>query len=237
MAYGRGVRGSNLTNPLISMITFSEVSKSFSSTNAALKNVTFAVDNNEFVFLVGPSGAGKTTILRLILADLLPDSGEISIDDWNITRKSFKEAHLLRRNIGMVFQDFKLLPYLNIYENISLGLEVQHVNHNYIKQEVEELLEIVGLKGYGLRFPKELSAGEQQRVAIARALAGGRDIILADEPTGNLDPKTAWEIMKIFKKLEGEKTIIITTHNMDILHTLKKRTITLENGSIVSDKK
>jgi cell division transport system ATP-binding protein len=217
------------------MITFDSVTKKFSSKTAGIEDVSFTINANEFVFLVGTSGAGKTTILRLILGELAPTSGNITVNDWNITRKSFRELHLLRRDVGMVFQDFKLLPYKNVLENIALSLQIQRINSAYIKQEVGELLELVGLSGRELQFPQELSAGEQQRVAIARALAGGRNIILADEPTGNLDPKTAWEIMKIFKKLEGEKTVIITTHNLDFIETLKKRTITMENGKIIND--
>lgn len=217
------------------MINFEGVTKKFSSKTIGVEDISFSIDSNEFVFLVGPSGAGKTTLLRLILGELIPTEGSISVNDWNISRKSFKEWHLLRRSIGFVFQDFKLLPYKNVLENIGLSMQIQRVNTTYIRQEVAELLELVGLSGKEQYFPKELSAGEQQRVAIARALAGGRNIILADEPTGNLDPKTGWEIMKIFKKLEGEKTIIITTHNLDFVQTLKKRTITMEDGKIISD--
>jgi cell division transport system ATP-binding protein len=173
------------------MIQFDNVSKKFALGNTALNEVSFTIEDNEFVFLVGPSGAGKTTILKLLLHEYFPSTGEITIDDIHIKPKK-KLPHLehLRRKIGMVFQDFKILPDKNVLENISLSLQVMNMPKNQIKATVMDALELVGLPDKQLLFPAQLSAGELQRVAIARAIIGDRKIILADEPTGHLDPKT-----------------------------------------------
>ncbi|KXK10674.1 MAG: Cell division ATP-binding protein FtsE [Microgenomates bacterium OLB23] len=202
-------------------------------------NVSFEVEDNDFIFLVGPSGAGKTTILKMILRQIVPSSGSIAVNNIDLTSKNFGEEDRLqlRRSIGVVFQDFKLLFDKNIIENIAIALKVTGAPRERIKSEVEEALALVGLSSKKLMFPVQLSAGELQRVAIARAIIGDRNIILADEPTGNLDPKTTWEIMKIFKKLEGNKTILIATHNVDIVNSFKKRVITLNDGKITKDKR
>ncbi len=205
--------------------------------NTVLNEVSFEVGDNEFVFLVGPSGAGKTTILKLILRDILPTKGTIMVNDLNIGTKKFAKLENLRRQIGFVFQDFKILPDKNVFENIALSLKIVGAKESKIKEEIKEALNLVNLIDKENVFPSQLSAGEQQRVAIARAIIGKRDIILADEPTGNLDPKTSWEIMKIFKKLDGEKTVIIATHNTDIVNSLQKRVIALKEGKIVKDLK
>lgn len=217
------------------MITFENVSKKFPLGNSALNDVSFEIDNNEFVFLVGPSGAGKTTILKLILKEFNPTAGSIIVDDWDIVSKNFRETEELRRKIGMIFQDFKILDDKNVFENIALSLQVVGATATDIKSAVKEALELVNLAGKTKMFPAQLSAGELQRVAIARAIVGHRDILLADEPTGNLDPKTSWEIVRIFKKLEGKKTVIIATHNTDIVNSLQKRVIVLKDGKIVKD--
>ncbi|MBP9815740.1 ATP-binding cassette domain-containing protein [Candidatus Woesebacteria bacterium] len=221
------------------MIVFNDVTKTYSTGTIALNNATFQVEDNDFIFLVGPSGAGKTTILKMILRQLIPTSGTILINDQEITQKKFSEAEKLRlrQSIGVVFQDFKLLFDKNIVENIAISLKVTDAPKDRIKSEVDEALELVGLSSKKFMFPVQLSAGELQRVAIARAIIGDRNIILADEPTGNLDPKTTWEIMKIFKKLEGNKTILIATHNVDIVNSFKKRVITLNDGKITKDKR
>ncbi|MBI3619577.1 ATP-binding cassette domain-containing protein [Candidatus Roizmanbacteria bacterium] len=219
------------------MIAFENVTKRFPLGNVALESVSFTVNDNDFVFLVGPSGAGKTTILRLIMHEYLPSSGNVTINDQVISSKSFRKIHELRRQIGVIFQDFKILPEKNVYENISLSLKVNKTPSSQIQQEVLKALSLVGLSKKERVFPSQLSAGELQRVAIARAIVGNRDIILADEPTGNLDPKTAWEIMKIFKKLEGRKTIIIATHNTDIVNSLQKRVILMKDGRLIKDMK
>jgi len=217
------------------MITFNDVSKDFPLGNIALDKVSFEIEKNDFVFLVGPSGAGKTSIIKLILREMTPSSGTITIDDFEITDKKFKKIEKLRQKLGVVFQDFKILTEKNVFENVAMSLKVMDYPKNKIKEEVEKALKLVGLKEKKLVFPAQLSAGELQRVAIARAIIGDRDILLADEPTGNLDPKTSWEIMKIFKKLEKKKTVLIATHNSDIVNSFQKRVIALKKGKIISD--
>ncbi|KKQ01990.1 MAG: hypothetical protein US11_C0002G0049 [Candidatus Roizmanbacteria bacterium GW2011_GWA2_36_23] len=217
------------------MISFEKVVKKFPLGTIALDEVSFELDENDFVFLVGSSGAGKTTILKLILRDTVPSSGSIMIDDWDISSKQFKNTIELRRKIGVVFQDFKILSDKNVFENIALGLQVINAPKTEIKKQVKEALKLVSLTKKEKVFPAQLSAGELQRVAIARAIIGDRKILLADEPTGNLDPKTSWEIMKIFKKLEGKRTIIFATHNTDIVNSLQKRVLVLKEGKIMKD--
>jgi len=217
------------------MISFDKVTKKFPLGNTALNDVSFEIDDNQFVFLVGPSGAGKTSILKMITQELKPTSGSIIIDDFDITDKNFSQKINLRRKIGIIFQDFKVLIDKNVFENIAVSLKVIEADYSLIKSEVKRILEIVGLAKKGMVFPLQLSAGELQRVAIARAVIGDRNIILADEPTGNLDPKTSWDIMKIFKKLEGKRTIIIATHNTDIVNSFQKRVLALKEGKIVKD--
>jgi len=219
------------------MIKFDNVTKKFLLGTVALNNVSFEITDNEFLFLVGPSGAGKTTVIKLILREILPSSGSIMIDDFDIASKKFSQTTVLRRNIGVVFQDFKILSDKNIFENIALGLKVMNSPLIEIKSKVKEALQLVGLSKQEEVFPVQLSAGELQRVAIARAVVGERKIILADEPTGNLDPKTAWEIMRVFKKLEGQRTIVIATHNTDIVNSFKKRVIALKEGKIIKDQR
>ncbi len=217
------------------MITFDKVTKKFPLGNIALNEVSFEINDNEFVFLVGPSGAGKTSILKMITQELKPTSGSIIIDDFDITDKNFSQKINLRRKIGIIFQDFKVLIDKNVFENIAVSLKVIGADYSLIKSEVKRVLELVGLDKKERVFPLQLSAGELQRVAIARAVIGDRNIILADEPTGNLDPKTSWNIMKIFKKLEGKRTIIIATHNTDIVNSFQKRVLVLKEGKIIKN--
>jgi len=218
------------------MIVFENVTKKFPLGNVALENVSFSVEEGEFVFLVGPSGAGKTTILKLILREILPTSGSIFVNEMDVTDKNFSKILTLRRSIGVIFQDFKILYDKNVFENVALSLQVlEKYSSLEIEEEVKKVLSIVGLVNKEKVFPIQLSAGELQRVAIARAIIGERKIILADEPTGNLDPKTAWEIMKIFKKIEKAKTIIFATHNVDIVNSFQRRVLVLKNGKIVKD--
>ncbi|MEK7634199.1 MAG: ATP-binding cassette domain-containing protein [Patescibacteria group bacterium] len=219
------------------MITFDKVTKKFPLGNTALCEVSFEIDDNQFVFLVGQSGAGKTSILKMITKELAPSSGTIIIDDMDITDKNFSQKINLRRKIGIIFQDFKILIDKNIFENIAVSLKVVGAEQSLIKSEVRRVLELVGLSKKEKVFPLQLSAGELQRVAIARAVIGDRNIILADEPTGNLDPKTSWDIMKIFKKLEGKRTIIFATHNTDIVNSFQKRVLVLKEGKIIKDLK
>ena len=217
------------------MIQFESVTKSYPLGMTALDNVSFAIERNEYVFLVGTSGAGKTTILNLILGDLYPNLGTVIVDDIDISNRKCKRIEELRKHIGAVFQDFKILQDKNVFENVSLGLSIQKLSIKKIKEHVREVLLLVGLEERENYFPIQLSAGELQRIAIARALCGDRHIILADEPTGNLDPKTTWDIMKIFKKVEAYKTIIIATHNTDIVNSMKKRVLVLKKGKLIKD--
>jgi cell division transport system ATP-binding protein len=219
------------------MIVFDKVTKKFPLGNTALNDVSFEIDDNRFVFLVGQSGAGKTSILKMITQEIKPTSGSIIVDDFDVTDKNFSQKIDLRRKIGIIFQDFKVLSDKNVFENIAVSLKVIGADQSEIKAEVKRTLELVGLSKKEMVFPVQLSAGELQRVAIARAVIGDRNIILADEPTGNLDPKTAWDIMKIFKKLEGKRTIIVATHNTDIVNSFQKRVLVLKEGKIIKDQR
>jgi len=224
-------------NRKIIMITFDKVTKKFPLGNTALNDVSFEIDNNQFVFLVGQSGAGKTSILKMITQEIIPTSGSIIVDDFDVTDRNFSQKIDLRRKIGIIFQDFKVLADKNVFENVAVSLKVIGADQSDIKAEVKRTLELVGLSKKEFVFPVQLSAGELQRVAIARAIIGNRDIIIADEPTGNLDPKTSWDIMKIFKKLEGKKTVIIATHNTDIVNSFQKRVLVLKEGKIIKDQR
>jgi cell division transport system ATP-binding protein len=217
------------------MISFEKVTKKFPLGNTALDEISFEIDDNQFVFLVGQSGAGKTSILKMITQEIKPTTGSIIVDDFDVTDKNFAQKINLRRKICIIFQDFKVLIDKNVFENIAVSLKVIGADQLAIKSEVKRVLGLVGLDKKEGVFPLQLSAGELQRVAIARAVIGDRNIILADEPTGNLDPKTSWDIMKIFKKLEGKRTIIIATHNTDIVNSFQKRVLVLKEGKIIKD--
>lgn len=217
------------------MIHFDHVSKRF-GTLEALSDVTFEIASGEFVFLIGPSGAGKTTILRHIIRDLLPTKGKIKVGEWDVTNLSPSKIHLLRRSVGMVFQDFKLLSDRTVFENIAIGLEILGKKPTEIEKRVHEVMNLVGLAEKQNLFPVQLSAGEMQRTGVARALVSGPKVLMADEPTGNLDPATASEIMEILSEINSlGTTIVMATHNAGIVNAFKKRTIALEHGSIVSD--
>ncbi len=219
------------------MISFQNVSVRYPLGNVALEDATFEIEDNEFVYLVGPSGAGKTTILRLILHDLIPTEGVVTIDDIEFSSKKFNKVAELRQKIGVVFQDFKILADDSVFENIAISMEIKGYPENEIRKQVEEALSLTGISNKKMLFPAQLSAGELQRVAIARAIVGNRKIILADEPTGNLDPKTAWDIMNIFKKLGKSKTILFATHNTDIVNSMRRRVLVLKDGRITKDNK
>jgi len=218
------------------MIRFDHVSKAFGPETHALSNITVDIKDGEFVFLIGPSGVGKSTFLRLILRDILPTEGIIIIDDWDITKLPQSKIHLLRRKVGMVFQDFKLLVDRTTYENVALGLEILEKSKEETEKGVSDVLELVGLSHKRNSFPLQLSAGELQRVSIARAIVGGPKILLADEPTGNLDPDTSWDIMQILDEINSlGTTVMVATHNASFVNEMKKRTITLKHGEIKSD--
>jgi cell division transport system ATP-binding protein len=218
------------------MIRFDNVSKHFLGQKNALSNVTVTIADGEFVFLIGPSGAGKTTLLRLLLRDIIPTSGAVYLDDADITAWPKSKIYLLRRKVGMIFQDFKLLTDRTIYENVAIGLEILGKPQPEIEKGVTDVLNLVGLADKIHLFPVQLSAGELQRASIARAIVAGPKVLLADEPTGNLDPQTAADIFEILQEVNKiGTTVIIATHNATIVNELKKRTIILRDGAVVSD--
>lgn len=233
MAYGCG----SSKGPLKFMIRFENVSKKFRTGVLALSDVNFTIDKGEFVFLVGPSGSGKTTIFRLLTREILPSSGTIIIDNWDIVKLSTRKIPTLRKKIGVVFQDLKLLMDRTIFENIALPLEVTGVKVLDIKKRVEEIMGKVGILEHKDKFPVQLSGGELQRVAIARALILNPDILLADEPTGNLDNLTGGEIVKILSDINQKgTTVIMATHSEGIIKALSKRIIALDKGHLISEK-
>lgn len=216
------------------MIVYKEVTKTFPNGTTAIKDVSFQVQPGEFVFLCGPSGAGKTTLLRFLIREDRPTSGEVWFGEEDVVKLPGKYVPLLRREVGMVFQDFKLLPRLNTFENVAFALEVVGAEHKEIKEVVPYLLEKVGLGDKGKHYPHQLSAGEQQRVAIARALAHEPQALLADEPTGNLDLETSWQIVDLLKQInEWGTTVIMATHDTNIVGQLKRRVIRIDQGKII----
>lgn len=220
------------------MIEFKNVTKQFKDGTLALDKVSFAIGPGEFVFIVGPSGAGKTTILRLLIRDILPTVGSIFVQKEEVNSLHLRKVPPLRRKIGAAFQDYKLLWDRTVFENVSLPLEILGRPSQAVENEVLEILELVGLRKKGDLFPLQLSGGELQRAVIARALAPKPEILFADEPTGNLDPGTAWQIVKLLKQInETGKTVIMATHNFDIVDSLNERVITLEKGKILRDEK
>ena len=217
------------------MITLENVTKTYSS-NIGLEDASIHIDKGDFVFLVGPSGAGKSTFIKLLLKEIDADSGSIVVDGQEVTRLSNREVPLLRRKIGIVFQDFRLLPKKTVYENVAFALKVVEASNREIKKKVPQMLSMVGLAAKYRSLPRQLSGGEQQRVAIARALVNEPKLLLADEPTGNLDSNNAWEIMKLLEEInERGTTVMVVTHNMEIVKAMKKRVITMNKGVMVSD--
>lgn len=220
------------------MILFDSVSKKYKGPVIALEDINFKVEDGEFVFLVGVSGAGKTTLLKLMIREILPSHGSIFIMDFEINKLPQKQVPFLRRKIGFVFQDFKLLSDRTVGENIAVTLEILGKQKKETENRIKEVLEIINLTGKLNYFPGQLSFGEQQRVAIGRAIAGEAKILLADEPTGNLDPKTSWEILKIINEIsKSGTTVVMATHNVDIVNNLKKRVIVMAKGKIIRDEK
>lgn len=218
------------------MIALDNVYKTYSTGVSALNGISMRIKKGEFVFVVGSSGSGKTTLFKLLLKELEPTSGTIYINNKNIGRLRRRKIPRMRRGIGVVFQDFRLLKDRTVYENIAFAQRVVGKSSRQIKDSVPGLLSLVGLSDKAKAYPNELSGGEQQRVALARALANNPPVLLADEPTGNLDPKNAWEIMKLLEEINLRgTTVIVVTHNKDIVEQMQKRVITLSNGVIVSD--
>src|ERR1700729_1902785 len=220
------------------MILLDRVTKTYSKAmGPALNRISIHVEPKEFVIVVGQSGAGKTTLLKLLTREERPTSGKIIIGGIDYDKLKDKDIPLLRRKIGVVFQDFKLLPNKNVFENIAFALEIVGVSNREIHHTIPKVLEIVNLKGKERRMPLELSGGERQRVAIARAIVRQPRILIADEPTGNLDPKHAWDVIKVLEKINRYgTTVLLTTHNVDVVNKLKRRLVTLQHGKIASDR-
>lgn len=219
------------------MILLDRVTKSYGKeTNPAINRVSLHIKPKEFVILVGTSGAGKSTLLRMLTREEKPTSGKIVVGGIDYDNLRDKDIPLLRRKIGVIFQDFKLLPNRTVFENVAFALEIAGMTNHEIKATVPKVIKLVGLKGKENNFPHQLSGGEQQRVAIARALARQPKILIADEPTGNLDPKHSWDIVRLLEKINDYgTTVVLTTHNVDIVNKLKRRVITLESGKITHD--
>ncbi len=220
------------------MITLENVVKSYSTGAPALNGISLHIEAGEFVFIVGDSGSGKSTLIKLLLRELIPTSGSIQVNNIDVANLRHKEIPKYRRSLGVVFQDFRLLKDRNVYENVAFAQRIVQTPNKEIKKNVPSILSTVGLAGKYKARPKQLSGGEQQRVALARALVNNPPILLADEPTGNLDPKNSWEIMKLFEDINAQgTTVVVVTHNREIVNAMKKRVITMNKGVIVSDEK
>ena len=220
------------------MLILENVCKTYSTGFPALNNISLRVEKGEFVFIVGQSGAGKSTLIKLLLKELEPTSGHIFINGKNLGRAKRRELPMIRRDMGVVFQDIRLLEDRNIYDNIAFAQKVVEAPNRRIRSEVLSMLSMVGLLEKYKNYPSQLSGGEQQRAAIARALINKPEILLADEPTGNLDNANSWEIMKLLDEANQRgTTVVVVTHNMDLVQAMKKRVITIDHGEIVADEK
>lgn len=213
-----------------------DVWKSYPNGSHALRGINVLVDRNEFVYVVGPSGAGKSTFMKMIYREVRPTRGQIFVNGFNLEKLKPRKIPYVRRNIGVIFQDFRLLPTLTVAENVAFAMEVIEAPRKIIRRRTMEVLELVRLKDKASSYPSQLSGGEQQRVAIARAIVNNPAVIIADEPTGNLDPDTSIEIMKLLEEINFRgTTIIMATHNKEIVNNFRKRVIAIENGTIVRD--
>lgn len=220
------------------MIEFKDVSKIYDNNVKALSNVNIKIDSGDFVFLVGPSGAGKSTFIKMLLKEVDPTMGEIIVADKELSKVTRKQIPYYRRKIGMVFQDFRLIPTLNVYENVAFAMRVVEASQREIRRRVPMVLSLVGLSHKYKMFPNELSGGEQQRVSLARAIVNNPSVLIADEPTGNLDPETAKEIMGLLDDVnKAGTTVLMATHAKEIVDSMKKRVIAIEGGEIVRDEK
>jgi cell division transport system ATP-binding protein len=217
------------------LVRFDHVTKTFGS-STALIDVSFSLTSGEFVFLTGPSGAGKTTVIRLLLREYLPSAGKITIDTADIAKLKSSDVPGLRRKMGVVFQDFKLLADRTVFENIALGLAVRGRVDNQGSERVKEVLELVGMTDKTSAFPAQLAGGELQRVCLGRAVVGAPDLLMADEPTGNLDMTTSWQIIKLIRKIhKNGTTVIMVTHNVEIVNAFEERVLLLKGGKLVKD--
>lgn len=218
------------------MIEFTDVTKSYSVGTHALRGVTMQIEDGEFAFLVGPSGSGKSTIIKLITGELKPTSGTVHVNGYSLERIRKREVPYLRRTVGVVFQDFRLIETKTVYENVAFAMRVIGAKEEEIRERVPYVLELVGLETKSRRHPKELSGGEQQRLAIARALVNNPSTIIADEPTGNLDPARSLEIMSLLQEINNlGTTILVVTHEMNLVRRFAKRVIAIDEGVVVSD--
>jgi cell division transport system ATP-binding protein len=222
---------------VVKLITLENVTKVYEDNGAvALQNVSLNIDKGEFVFIVGSSGSGKSTFIKMLLKEVDPSSGSLIIDDMDITTLKRKEIPYLRRKVGVVFQDFRLLPSKTVYENVAFAMQIVEASPKLIKKTVPQVLALVGLSKKAKAYPNQLSGGEQQRVALARAIINKPPILLADEPTGNLDPETAWEIMELLRdiNLRGT-TVVMATHAKDIVDRMQQRVVTMQKGVVLRD--
>ncbi|KEQ25303.1 cell division ATP-binding protein FtsE [Paenibacillus tyrfis] len=218
------------------MIEMQDVWKTYPDGSHALKGISVKVDQSDFLYVVGPSGAGKSTFMKMIYREERPTKGTIFVNGFNLEKLKQRKIPFVRRNIGVIFQDFRLLPKLTVYENVAFAMEVIEAPKKLIKKRTLEVLELVRLKDKINSLPTQLSGGEQQRVAIARAIVNSPSVIVADEPTGNLDPDTSWGIMKLMEEINFRgTTIIMATHNKEIVNTMRKRVLAIESGRLVRD--
>ncbi|MCQ2373587.1 MAG: cell division ATP-binding protein FtsE [Phascolarctobacterium sp.] len=218
------------------MLLMSNISKVYPGGSVALEDVNVHIEPGEFVFVVGPSGAGKSTFFKMLFREIKPTTGSIVVNGVDILELTDKEIPYYRRQLGIIFQDYRLLPDRTVYENVAFAMQVIETPHRKIKRRVMNVLDLVGLRKRADAYPNELSGGEQQRIAIARAIVNEPQLVIADEPTGNLDPDTSWEIMNIFKEInESGTTIVMATHAKDIVDAMGKRVIAIEKGHIVRD--
>ena len=218
------------------MIEFRNVSKVYDNGTVALKNINLKIDRGEFVFVIGSSGAGKSTFLKTIMREEVPTQGTIMINNYDLTRMSKKEIPYFRRTLGIVFQDFRLIPNMTVYDNVAFAMRVIGASEKAIRRRVPCVLNLVGLEGKARSMPNEISGGEQQRVALARALVNNANIIIADEPTGNIDPEMSYEIMELFNHInENGTTVIMVTHEHELVKQFNHRTVVIKDGAVVSD--
>lgn len=218
------------------MLEMIDVSKIYPGGSVALQDINVRIGQGEFVFIVGPSGAGKSTFFKMLFREVLPSSGKVIVNGHDLVKMTDKEIPYFRRQLGIVFQDYRLLPDRTVYDNVAFAMQVIETPYRKIKRRVNDVLDLVGLRKRAHAYPTELSGGEQQRIAIARAIVNDPILLIADEPTGNLDPETSWEIMDIFREVnKSGTTIVMATHDREIVDEMEKRVIAIEHGHIVRD--
>ena len=218
------------------MIRFAGVSKIYENGTKALKNVDLKINDGEFVFVVGASGAGKSTLIKIIMAEEKPSHGVVEVNGYNVSKIKRRQIPMLRRSMGVVFQDFRLIPNMNVYDNVAFALRVTNVKSREIRKRVPYILGLVGLATKAKSMPQQLSGGEQQRVALARALVNNPSLIIADEPTGNIDPELSYEIVELLNEINRcGTTVLMVTHEHDLVNKFNKRVVTVDNGGVVSD--